>query len=65
MQKTIKELQSFQNLVKIKEEELKALKDMPNGDETLLENFILHLDVRKHADVNFLEASPGIKFSID
>ena len=60
MQKTIKELQSFQNLVRDKEEELKALKDMPNGDEALLENFILHLDVRKSADLDFLEELAGI-----
>lgn len=60
MQKTIKELQSFQNLVRAKEEELKALKDMSNGDEALLENFILHLDVRKSADLDFLEELAGI-----
>lgn len=55
MQKTIKELQSFQNLVRVKEEELKALKDISNGDEALLENFILHLDVNKELDLAFLE----------
>lgn len=55
MQKTIKELESFQNLVRVKEAELEVLKDISNGGTIFLEKYLLSLDVNKELDLAFLE----------